>query len=80
MNKETDINKLIHKYDNLRDEGYSCGVYGGVFDYYISDKLNIEYRTSKFHLMSDSWTSFLWRNDKDNILTTINQFIKEQGA
>ena len=74
-----DINKLIYNYDNLRDEGYSCGVYGGVFDYYIADKLNIEYGTSKFHLMTDNWTSFLWRNDKDNILTTINQFIKEQG-
>ena len=40
---KNDINKLIYQYNNLRKEGYSCGVYGSIFDYYIADKLNIEY-------------------------------------
>ena len=73
---KNNINKLIYQYNNLRNEGYSCGVYGSVFDYYIADKLNIEYRTYKFHNIIDKWTNFLWINDKNNILTTLNNFIK----
>ena len=72
---KNDINKLIFQYNNLRKEGYSCSAYGDVFDYYIADKLNIEYRTYKFHNITDKWTSYLWRNDKDNILITLNNFI-----
>ena len=67
---KNNINKLIYQYNNLRNEGYSCGVYGSVFDYYIADKLNIEYRTYKFH-------NFLWLNDKNNILNTLNKFIDD---
>ena len=44
--------------------------------YEIADKLNIEYRTYKFHNIIDKWTNFLWINDKNNILTTLNNFIK----
>ena len=73
---KNDVNKLIYQYNNLRETGYSCGVYSGVFDYYIADKLNIEYRTDKFHNIIDKWTDFLWINDKNNILTTLNNFIK----
>ena len=72
-----DVNKLIFQYDNLRNEGYSCGIYGSVFDYYIADKLNIEYRTFKFHNIADKWTNYLWINDKNNILTTLNEFINK---
>ena len=72
---KNNVNKLIYQYNNLREEGYSCGIYGGVFDYYIADKLNIKYRTYKFRDISDKWTSFLWKNDKNNILTTLNNFI-----
>tara|TARA_R100001460_G_scaffold106451_1_gene153996 strand:- start:483 stop:740 length:258 start_codon:yes stop_codon:yes gene_type:complete len=72
---KNNVNKLIYQYDNLRTEGYSCSVYGSVFDYYIADKLNIKYRTYKFRNISDKWTDFLWQNDKNNILTTLNNFI-----
>tara|TARA_Y100001963_G_scaffold113249_1_gene156834 strand:+ start:76 stop:345 length:270 start_codon:yes stop_codon:yes gene_type:complete len=72
---KNDVNKLICQYNNLRNEGFSCGVYGGVFDYYIADKLNIEYRTFKFHYITEKWTDFLWINDKNNILITLNKFI-----
>ena len=73
---KNDVNKLIYQYNNLRNEGYSCSIYGSVFDYYIADKLNIEYRTCKFHKITDKWIDFLWINDKNNILTTLNNFIK----
>ena len=72
---KNDVNKLIYQYNNLRTEGYSCGIYGSIFDYYISDKLNIKYRTYKFRDITDKWTDFLWKNDKNNILTTLNNFI-----
>ena len=72
---KNDVNKLIYQYNNLREIGYSCSNYGSVFDYYIADKLNIKYRTYKFRDISDKWTSFLWKNDKNNILTTLNNFI-----
>ena len=74
---KNDVNKLIYQYNNLRETGYSCGVYSGVFDYYIADKLNIEYRTYKFHNIIDKWTNFLWLNDKNNILNTLNKFIDD---
>ena len=73
---KNDVNKLIYQYNNLREIGYSCSNYGSVFDYYIADKLNIEYRTDKFRNIIDKWTDFLWINDKNNILTTLNNFIK----
>ena len=55
---KNNVNKLIYQYNNLRNEGYSCGIYGSVFDYYIADKLNIEYKTYKFHKITDKWTNF----------------------
>ena len=64
---KNDVNKLIYQYNNLREIGYSCSNYGSVFDYYIADKLNIEYRTDKFRNIIDKWTDFLWINDKNNI-------------
>ena len=73
--QSNDINKMIILYNNLRNERYSCSNYGGVFDFYISNKLNIEIRTNKFHKMTSSWITFLWNNDKDNILNTLNKFI-----
>lgn len=72
---KNDVNKLICQYNNLRTEGYSCGIYGSVFDYYIADKLNIKYRTYNFRDISDKWTDFLFKNDKNNILNTLNNFI-----
>ena len=73
---KNDVNKLIYQYNNLREIGYSCSNYGSVFDYYIADKLNIEYRTDKFRNIIDKLTDFLWIKDNNNILTTLNNFIK----
>ena len=73
--RSNDINKIIAQYENLRQEGYSCSNYGSVFDFYIANKLGIKIRSSKFHEMTDNWISFLWKNDKDNILLTMNSFI-----
>ncbi len=73
--KSNNINKIIKLYENLRSEHYSCSVYGSVFDFYISNKLNIKIRSNKFHIMNKKWIHFLWNNDKNNILSTINKFI-----
>ena len=70
-----DINKIITLYDNLRSEGYSCGIYGSVFDFYIANSLGIKLRSDEFHNITSLWTSFLWNSDKNNILTTLNDFI-----
>ena len=73
--RSNDINKMITQYENLRHDGYSCSTYGSVFDFYIADKLDIKIRSSKFHEMTNKWISFLWKNDKNNILLTMNSFI-----
>ena len=75
---KNDVNKLISQYNNLKNEGYACSVYGSVFDYYIADKLNIKYKNDKFHNVSDKWIDYLWINDKNNILITLNNFINKQ--
>ena len=76
--RSNNINKMIFYYENLIKQGYACSNYGSIFNYYLSDKLNINYGSYKFHTMTDKWISFLWQNDKDNILNTSNGFIKEE--
>lgn len=73
--QSNNINKIIKLYENLKRDHYSCSVYGSVFDFYISNKLNIKIRSDKFHMMTKKWIDFLWNNDKENILNTINKFI-----
>ena len=73
--ESNNINDIILYYEILRTEGYSCGIYGGIFDYYIAEKLRIKIRTSEFHKMTNEWINYLWINDKNNILLTINNFI-----
>jgi hypothetical protein len=73
-NNFEDIAKL---YNNKRNESVSCANYGSTFDYYLADKLHIEYRTSEYHIMAEKWISFLWLSDKDNIFTTLHKFISQ---
>ena len=73
-NNFEEIEKL---YNNKRKELVSCAIYGSTFDYYLADKLNIEYRTSEYHIMAEKWISFLWLSDKDNIFTTLHKFISQ---
>ncbi len=69
------INTLINTYHNLKKEGYSCSVYGSVFNDYIAIKLNIKKRSDNFHIMSDKWIDYLWLNDKDGIYANVHDFI-----
>ena len=73
-----DLNELILKYNHLRQANYACSMYGQVFDFYLAAKLNIKPRTCEFHKMADDWINYLWQSDKDNILTTLNKFIKSE--
>ena len=69
--------EIAKLYNNKRNESVSCAEYGSTFDYYLADKLNIEYRTSEYHIMAEKWISFLWLSDKDNIFTTLHKFISQ---
>ena len=73
-----DLNQLIFKYNHLRQANYPCSMYGSIFDFYLAAKLNIKPKTWEFHNMTAEWIDFLWISDKDNILTTLNNFIKKE--
>ena len=73
--ESNNINDIISYYENLRHDGYACTVYGSMFDLYIAEKLSIKIRTSEFHKMTSEWINYLWINDKNNILLTVNNFI-----